>query len=31
MPQPSGKTFPEPVVPDTEVVEPLTKVEARDY
>jgi len=31
MPKPSGKTFPDPVVPDTEVMEPLTKVEVRDY
>ncbi|HET6746581.1 MAG TPA: ribonuclease J [Candidatus Saccharimonadales bacterium] len=31
LPKPSGKTFPEPVIPDTEVVEPMTKVEARDY
>ncbi len=31
MPQASGKTFPEPMVPDTEAIEPLTKVEARDY
>lgn len=31
MPKPSGKTFPEPVVPDSEAIEPLTKVEARDY
>ncbi len=31
MPKPSGKTFPEPAIPDTEVLEPLTKVEVRDY
>jgi ribonuclease J len=31
MPKPSGKTFPDPAVPDTEVMEPLTKVEVRDY
>lgn len=31
MPKPSGKSFPAPVVPDSEAIEPLTKVEARDY
>lgn len=31
MPKPSGKAFPAPVVPDSEAIEPLTKVEARDY
>lgn len=31
MPKPSAKTFPEPVIPDTEAIEPMTKVEARDY
>lgn len=31
MPKPSNRTFPSPAVPDTEVIEPLTKVEARDY
>jgi ribonuclease J len=31
MPKPSGRTFPSPAIPDTEVVEPMTKVEARDY
>lgn len=31
LPKPSGNTFPEPQVPDTEAIEPVTKVEARDY
>jgi ribonuclease J len=31
MPKPSNRTFPGPVIPDTEVIEPLTKVETRDY
>lgn len=31
MPKPAERTFPSPVIPDTEAIEPMTKVEARDY